>query len=120
MAPRRPTPAPQNTEGENGPAQAADTPVPAVDPEGTSGEATAPAEDGEVTQVAPLSSAAGGAGGDGGRVERAMANVISPIDHDGQSYKVDDPIALTREEFTALVKAGAVQDEDWDELPLPF
>lgn len=64
-----------------------------------------------------------GAAADGGpvqRVEKATAAVISPIEHDGLSYAIGDPIDVTREEFVALVKAGAVQDEDWDELANPF
>lgn len=121
MAPRKPTTAPQNTQGENGPAKAADTPITAVDPEGTSGEAIAPAGDGEVTQVPPLSSAAGGAGGGGGPDpdEKRVATVASAISHDGEDYGVDDVVLLTFDAFEKLRPTGALVEVNWDDCS-PF
>ncbi|NTT88499.1 hypothetical protein [Tabrizicola fusiformis] len=117
MTSRKVSPAPSNTQGENGAAQPADTPIRA-EPETVSGEAAT--GDGATAPAASLSPGRGIAGGDGGRVEKGLATVISPIDHDGQSYQIGEPLPLTRDEFAALVKAGAVQDEDWEELPIPF
>ncbi len=93
---------------------------PPVSGEAASSEGTKAAEDGpppsDDAQAAPAAAVTRLAE----KAEKAQATVISAIEHDGQAYGPGDPIDLTRAEFAALVKAGAVQDEDWDELPIPF
>lgn len=68
----------------------------------------------------PKAAPAHGVGGGGGQVEKGWATVVSPISHDGADYSAGDTIPVTEAEFRVLVKAGAVLDEDWEELPIPF
>lgn len=68
----------------------------------------------------PKAAPAHGVGGGGGQVEKGWATVVSPISHDGADYAAGDTIPVTEAEFRVLVKAGAVLDEDWEELPIPF
>ena len=68
----------------------------------------------------PKAAPAHGVGGGGGQGEKGWATVVSPISHDGADYSIGMAVPVTEAEFRILVKAGAVQDEDWDELPIPF
>ena len=51
-------------------------------------------------------------------VERRIATAVDVIMHDVQFFRPGDALAVTREEFLALSKAGAVLDDDWDGLDL--
>lgn len=68
----------------------------------------------------PKAAPAHGVGEGGGRVEKGWATVVSPISHDGADYSIGEAVPVTEAEFRVLVKAGAVLDEDWEELPIPF
>lgn len=68
----------------------------------------------------PKAAPAHGVGEGGGQVEKGWATVVSPISHDGADYSIGMAVPVTEAEFRVLVKAGAVLDEDWEELPIPF
>lgn len=99
-----------------------DQPVAAL-PE-TAGEAAtavaAPLAETVDPSAEPKAAPAHGVGGGGGQVEKGWATVVSPISHDGADYSIGMAVPVTEAEFRVLVKAGAVQDEDWEELPIPF
>lgn len=149
MAPRKPKAAQvaENTQGRADAAQAAEAPMQAGEatasarsggegeplpatPTETPASGSAGGQDGAgglVTspQVAPP--APDPAAEDGGgplateeRPEQGIATVISPIAHDGVVYLAGDQLLLTRPEFERLRLAGAVADEDFDDLPIPF
>lgn len=50
------------------------------------------------------------------RIQRRMATAASSVLHDLMLYTSGDPIPVTEVDFTALSKAGAVIEDDWDDL----
>lgn len=49
-------------------------------------------------------------------IVQRFATAVSPIEHDGVHYRLGNPVPLTRDQFLTLRLAGAVADEDWDDL----
>lgn len=50
------------------------------------------------------------------RIQRRIATAATTILHDLMFYASGEPISVNKTDFTALSKAGAVVETDWDDL----
>lgn len=50
------------------------------------------------------------------RLQRRIATAASTVLHDLMLYTSGEPIPVSEADFTALSKAGAVIEDDWDDL----